>query len=168
MTRKKLLKRFREIGLIHKEPVRLRSGAISPYYCDIKKAYGYPDLLSALAEEISKRLPTGTTCVAASGYGGIPLAALVASVSKKKFTAVRDTPKRHGKGGKIDGYIPSKKDSIVIVDDVLTTGSSVKETFSALKKISGRVSSAIVVVKRGEPKLPVPYSSIFSITELLE
>ena len=168
MTKKDIVKRFHEIGVVYKEPVTLRSGAVSDFYCDIKKAFGYPDLLNALADEIGRELNDSITCIAGLGYGGLPIAALVASRFGKKFVAVRDKPKKHGKGGLIDGYIPNQKDIIVIVDDVLTTGSSIKTTLETLSLGKGKVESAVVIVKRGEAELTIPYSYIFTMDELFK
>lgn len=168
MTRNDLIKHLRGIGAIYKEKVVLRSGKVSNFYCDIKKAFGYPDILNALADEIGAKLSGEITCVAASGYGGLPLASVIASRFNKKFTAVRNSEKNHGKGGMIDGYIPKENDVVIIVDDVITSGSSIKETWSVLKNLGIRVDSAIVVIKRGDPELPIPYSFIFTVAEIAE
>lgn len=164
----KLIKRLKEIGVIYREPVKLRSGTVSDFYCDVKKAYGYPDILNCLVDEIGKNLPKSITCIAASGYGGLPIAAAVSIKFNKKFIAVRDAVKKHGKGGIIDGYVPTNKDSVVIIDDVLTTGNSIKTTLVGLKTTKAKINSAIVVVKRGEAKLPIPYSYIFTINEIIK
>ncbi len=168
MSKKEIIKRLHDIGVIYEEPVTLRSGVNSGFYCDIKKAFGYPDLLNALADEIGKQLHESVTCIAGSGYGGLPIATLVASRFGKKFIAVRDTPKKHGKGGLIDGYIPNEKDVMVIVDDVLTTGGSIKATLATLAMTKGKIKNAIVLVKRGEAELTIPYLYIFTIDEILE
>ncbi|MEK7581917.1 MAG: phosphoribosyltransferase family protein [Patescibacteria group bacterium] len=168
MSKKEILKRLHQIGVINKEPVKLRSGQISEFYCDIKKAYGYSDILNAIADEVGKELNNTVTCVAASGYGGLPLAAVVASRHDKNLIAIRNIEKKHGKGGYVDGYSPTKNDIVAIVDDVLTTGSSIRETFSILSKTGAKINSAIVVVKRGEGKIPIPCRHIFSIEEILK
>lgn len=168
MTKKVILQRFKDIGVIHKEPVKLRSGVTANFYCDIKKAYGYPDVLNALTDEVGTLLAEGITCVAASGYGGLPLASLVAAKFNKKFIAVRDRSKGHGKGGFIDGYIPTEKDNITIIDDVLTTGSSIKETYAILAETKANIKNAIIIVKRGDAKLPIPYEYLFTIDEIIE
>lgn len=168
MSKKEIIRRFHEIGVIYKEPVTLRSGGSSDFYCDIKKAFGYPDLLNTLADEVGKKLHKSVTCIAGSGYGGLPIAALVASRFGKKFIAVRDIPKKHGKGGLIDGYTPNEKDVIVIVDDVLTTGSSIKATLATLAMTKGKIKNAIVLVKRGEAELTILYSYIFTIEEIIK
>lgn len=167
MQKEDVKKCLREIGVIRKESVQLRSGEESDYYCDIKRAYGEPDLLNYFSEEIGKMLPPDTTCIAASGYGGLPLASCVASHFNKKLAAVRDANKGHGRGGLIDGYIPTSKDVVVIVDDVLTTGSSINSVLSVLKTEGVQAKRAIVVVKRKDPVLEIPCSAIFSIGELM-
>ena len=168
MKKGNLVKRLKEIGVMHKEKVVLRSGKTSDFYCDIKKAFGYPDILNALADEIGALIPTQVTCIAGSGYGGLPLGSIVASRFNKKFVAVRSSIKNYGKEGKIEGYIPTKNDVVVVVDDVLTTGSSIKETLSALEKIGAKVFKVVVAVKRGDPELPIPFSFVFTIDEILE
>lgn len=167
MSKQKILKEFQKISVVYKEPVKLRSGIISSFYCDIKKAYGYPEILTALADIIGKKLKKKENCIAAMGFGGVPLGVLIASRFRRKFILVRETKKKHGKGGYIDGYVPVKKDTIVIIDDVLTTGSSIRETLSVLNKTDAKISRAIVVVKRGKANLSIPYNFIFSIKEII-
>lgn len=168
MTKKVILQRFKDIGVIYKEPTKLRSGVTANFYCDIKKAYGYPDILNALADEVGKLLAVEITCVAASGYGGLPLASLVAAKFNKKFIAVRDKQKSHGKGGFTDGYIPTENDDITIIDDVLTTGGSIKETYATLvRETKANTKNAIVVVKRGDAELPISCSYLFTVDEVI-
>ncbi len=166
MSKQNLIKKLHKIEVIYKEPVTLRSGISAPFYCDIKKAYGYPEILNLIADEVVKLLPKKVTCIVASGYGGLPLGAVVASRFQLHFTAVRDVSKKHGRGGLIDGYIPTKKDVVVIVDDVLTTGSSIKQTLLGLRSVKAKVVGAVIVVKRGEVKLPISYTQVFAIEEL--
>ncbi len=167
MSKIKLLKRLRELEIVYREPVKLRSGKISDFYCDIKKAYGYPDVLVMLADEIGCKLSKKITCIAASGYGGLPLSAVVATRYDKHLVMVRDTPKKHGTKASLDGYIPTQHDIIAIVDDVLTTGNSLRTTMAGLASTQARIAQAIVVIKRGEATLKVPCIHIFSIDRLI-
>ena len=91
----------------------------------------------------------------------------VSMVSGFKLCLVRDKKKNHGRNVFIEGYIPTAKDKIVIIDDVLSTGSSIKETIKILRKAKGKVIGAIVAVKRGEAKISVPITALFSVKELL-
>ncbi len=167
MTKRNLLKSLIEIGMVSREPVKLRSGKISNFYCDIKKAYGYPDLLNAIANEIGQKLSKKVTCIAASGYGGLPLASVVAVKFNKRLILVRDKVKNHGRKKYIDGYMPNKADAIVIIDDVVTTGSSILSTINGLKSAGSKILNAIVVIKRDEPTLPISYSYLFTVDEIL-
>lgn len=165
MSRDKLKKLLKELDIISEEKVTLRSGEESNFYCNIKKAFGYPNVLNALASEVKKIIPASATCIAASGYGGIPLASVISSNCNIKLTMVRPNPKDHGKKDLIDGYIPNKNDVVIIVDDVLTSGSSIKETLKALRDNNVNVHSVIVIVKRGDPEIPIPYNHIFEIKD---
>lgn len=167
MTREELIGRLREIDVIVREPVMLRSGKTSEFYCDIKKAYGYPDILDALAGEIGPHITRDITAITGSGYGGVPLAAVLSLRHGKHFVLTRDKAKAHGRKNPFDGYIPQAHDTVLVVDDVLTTGSSVNETLEALAKTDAKVKGAVVLVKRGDPELPIPYVHILDIDELL-
>lgn len=166
MTRSEILEYFKNINVIQRESVTLRSGERSNFYCDIKKSFGDPELLDALTDELVKFVDSSVTCIAASGHGGLPIASIVALKTKKKFVAVRNSKKDHGKNTLLDGYIPTNKDVVLIVDDVLTSGSSLEETVSALNLEEGKINKAVVIVARKEPELSIPYSFIFSIEEL--
>ncbi len=161
-----LIDRLRELGVVSHQSVILRSGETSDVYCDMRKSYGHPDVLNMIADEIGKKLPAETTCIAASGYGGLPLGAVVATRFNKKFCAVRSARKDHGTEKLIEGYIPTRDDVIVIVDDIVTSGSSIRETIQALEKIDAHIHSAIVIVKRGEPELSIPYSFLFTLDQI--
>jgi orotate phosphoribosyltransferase len=162
----KLLEKLRALGVFRKRRVVLRSGAVSDFYCDIKKAYGEPEILNLLADAIGKRLPNGVTAVAASGYGGLPLAAVVAARTGKKFIAVREKPKSHGLGGWIDGYRPKRGEHVAIIDDVLTSGSSIRATLRPLRRLGARVDTAVVVLARARPKLSVEVSAIYNVSDI--
>lgn len=166
MTNPELLQKLRDIGVVSHQQVTLRSGETSDVYCDMRRAYGDFEILNALADAIGEKLSPNVTCIAASGYGGLPLGAVVASRCGKKFTAVRDSVKDHGTGSLIHGHIPTSDDVVVVVDDILTTGSSIKKTLEGLSATTAKVVGAIVCVKRGGGDLSIPISYIFQIEEL--
>ncbi len=90
-------------------------------------------------------------------YKGIPLSSI--TILKlyemykidKKFCFNRKEEKDHGEGGNIIGYIPQNKDKIIIIEDVITAGTSVRESIELLKKIANvEISGLIVSVDRME------------------
>ena len=165
MSKVELKKRLDEIKIIYKKPVKMKSGEISDCYCDIKKSYGYPDILNLIADEIIGLLPSETTCIAGSGYGGIPLAIAVSLKSSRKLTVIRDKVKTYGMESNIEGYVSTEKDKVIIVDDVLDSGASILNTLSVLEKTKSEIIGVIVVVQIGSIKLPVPISCVFKFEE---
>ena len=117
-----LVQLLRQLDIIHRDPVNLKNAGASGVYVDIKKAYGYPVALSWISEDLFEAIDKTATCIAAAGYGGLPPAAEISSQHNLYLTLVRDEPKKHGTARWIDGYIPTNKDRIAVVDDVFTTG----------------------------------------------
>ena len=168
MEKKKLLLKIKKIKIISEGQFKLRSGLVSNLYCDVRKLFGNPGLLSAISDTIVEMLPKGTTCVAGSGYGGLPLASAVALAGKIKLIMVRNETKNHGIKKSIEGYIPNRKDKIVIIDDLFTTGSSILSTVSELKKTRANITGAIVIIKRAEiKKFPIPLQYLFTLEDIV-
>ncbi len=126
----------------------LRSGINSHYYCDIKEAFGYPEVLSKITDSLLKLIPKNSTCIAGAGYGGITIATLVAYKKNLPLVLVRDKVKSHGTKKVIDGYVPNKKDIVCIVDDVYTTGNSIKDTKDKLSSLKVKFTKPVVVLNR--------------------
>ncbi len=62
---------------------------------------------------------------------------------------VRKEPKAHGAGKQIDGNFHSG-DTIIVVDDVITTGGSTLKAIDAIEREGGKVAFALVLVDREE------------------
>ena len=166
MTKKELAKKLLDCGIIHEGKVTFRSGKKADFYIDLKKIYGYPELLAVLVSEMSNLVSKEATCIATIGQGGIPLAVLLSQKLNLKLALVRDKPRKHGTKKTIDGYIPSRKDRVVIVDDVFTTGSSIKDIIKHLGPTKCKIVSAAVVVKRGEGRVGLPLVHLLTLKDL--
>lgn len=168
MKKEILLSKIKKAGIVRKGQFKLRSGIISNLYCDARKLFGDPNLLLDISRTICKMLPKGTTCIAGSGYGGLPFAAAVALISKTKLSAVRNETKSHGIKNPIEGYIPGVKDRVVIVDDLFTIGSSILDTAKELKKEGAKIIGAIVVIKRSKIRnFQIPLQHLFTLEEII-
>ena len=86
--------------------------------------------------------------------GADPVAYALALTAKRRgqlldaFT-VRKQPKDHGTGKRIEGCFAAGY-PVVVVEDVLTTGSSAREAISAVEREGGRVLGVLAVVDRQE------------------
>jgi len=85
---------------------------------------------------------------------------------------VRKEPKGHGKGKQIEGNFKSG-DTIVVVDDVITTGGSTLKAVDAIEREGGKVAFCLVLVDREEggkqaiEERGIPVIALFSRHNLL-
>ena len=100
-------------------------------------------------------MPQGITALFGPAYKGIPLAVAAASSLYRNYD--RDLPycfnrkeaKDHGEGGSMVGYKPQDGDRVVIVEDVVTAGTAVRESLALFQALGDlKVTALIVSVDR--------------------
>ncbi len=81
-----------------------------------------------------------STAVALSGEGvNVP------------FFFNRKEYKDHGEGGTFVGYVPQEGEEVVIVEDVITAGTAIRESMAILNQLEGvKVTAAFIMVDRKE------------------
>lgn len=141
----------------------LASGAQSDLYIDAKQTTQDPMgaiLIGRLGWEIVKQA-TNELSVRVDAIGGLtmgadPIALMIATTalrenpsSKLQTFVVRKSAKSHGRQKLIEGNFVSG-DSVVIVEDVLTTGGSTLQAIDAVESAGGTVAFVIVLVDRAE------------------
>lgn len=162
--------------------VDLSSGGKSRYYIDcraVSMTYQGRGLISEIGEEImSEELqelcPDGIGGVA---VGGIPIA--MAMADGEDVFIIRPSAKQHGLGKEIEGADHLIGKQVVIVEDTVTTGKSLKKSLNAaaefgLKPIlaislvtrtEGAVPSSFPVVLNGYTSFAVPYRTVLVARE---
>lgn len=126
----------------------LASGKESDYYIDIKKAITEPRVLERIAEKIAP-FADGMDRIAGVELGAVPIAVAVAMKVDRPFIIVRKQRKQHGTGRIFEGDLV-KGDKVIFVEDVTTTGSSLKKAILELRAEGAQIEKAVVVVDRGE------------------
>ena len=162
-----LLKKLKELGVVQKSIVTLASKNSSNFYINMKKAFGYPQILLALCDRIGPYIDKSTTCIASMGYGGIPPCTTLSNKHDWKHALIRDIPKQHGLGLLIEGHMPTPEDRVAVFDDVFTTGGSIRKIISTIQQSGAYIVGAYAFVKRGEGNLDIPLHYIFTAGELL-
>jgi orotate phosphoribosyltransferase len=145
----------------------LKGGATSDYYLDLRSLYGDPKTLKMIGQTMVQHLPKNTTCIAASGYGGIPLGTIISQIAKIPLVLVRNESKGHGLADAIIGYRPTAKDRIVIVDDICTSGTSISDTMKILAGCKPKSVSALVLVQRGQSRNKISLKRVFAIGDII-
>lgn len=158
------------------EPFRWTSGWLSPIYCDNRLSLSYPKIRNfiknAFVEVIQKNFPT-VEAIAGVATAGIPQATLVADLLQLPLLYVRSEPKKHGLANQIEGRIvPNQK--IVVIEDLVSTGSSSVRVIEALIKAQCQVLGLISIMHYGFEqaeetfiKLNVPFISLTSFQEVI-
>ena len=162
-----LIRRLKEIGVVCKTDVELKHAGSSGIYFNIKKAYGYPELLQLICSALWEQIDKNLTCLATTGYGGNSPATLLSADHYKYLTLIREAPKEYGLQGLIEGYMPTKQDSVAIIDDVCTTGKTMEKAIEVVYATGAKVLGCYVIVQRGEAKLSVPLHYLLTAEDLL-
>jgi orotate phosphoribosyltransferase len=135
----------------------LASGRRSSFYIDARLTTMSGDGLAVIGGlGLDRMAVRGWTPRAVGGLtlGADPVAYALALTARRRgqlldaFT-VRKQPKDHGTGKRIEGCF-SPGISVVVVEDVLTTGSSAREAISAVEREGGHVLGVMAVVDRQE------------------
>lgn len=136
-----------------------KSGRKIPYFInagDIKTGDQIAKLGEFYAKSYFEKLGNKKTVLYGPAYKGIPIA-VSASVALSKngldvpFFFNRKEEKDHGEGGVFVGYTPKAGEEIVIVEDVITAGTAIRESMANLTKLEGtKVAATFVMVDRKE------------------
>jgi orotate phosphoribosyltransferase len=127
----------------------LSSGRHSTYYIDKYLFETQPDLLRDIAGLLARALPDGTTRVAGTALGGVPLATAVALETGLPFLIIRPETKAHGTARTIEGAL-ERGDRVVVLEDVVTTGGQAIRAAREVQAAGGQVVMILAVVDRHE------------------
>ena len=152
--RRQLLEVVLTKGLSHSETqIVLASGATSYDFVDIKKALAHWDDLILAARIIVEAVETAGYDFNAVGgltMGADALSVAIASVINGHWFTIRKIAKNRGTGRRIEGYRLSESDKVLVVEDVVTTGQSLREAIGAVRQTGACVSAAASVVDRSD------------------
>jgi orotate phosphoribosyltransferase len=137
-----------ECGALRFGQFRLTSGATSPYYVDVKKATSRPELLARIADLLGERVAEAEV-VAGVELGAVPIVVAVSLATGKPFALLRKGERAHGTGKGIEGTDVSGK-TVLVIEDVTTTGGSVADAVGRLRSAGAIVTRVETVVDRGE------------------
>ena len=136
-----------------------KSGRKIPYFInagEIKTGDQICKLGEFYAKAYFEKIGNKRTVLYGPAYKGIPIA-VAASVALSKngldvpFFFNRKEAKDHGEGGIFVGYTPREGEEIVIVEDVITAGTAIRESMANLASLAGtRVAATFVMVDRKE------------------
>ena len=147
----KLLLQINAIKLQPNDPFIWASGWKSPIYCDNRIVLSYPPIRNYIRETLAKQIETmygKPDVIAGVATGAIGIGILVAEYLGLPFIYVRPEAKGHGRQNQIEGYIESGQ-SVVVVEDLISTGKSSLNAVRALKDSGVNVKGMVAIFSYG-------------------
>jgi orotate phosphoribosyltransferase len=127
----------------------LRSGRRSNYYLDKYRFETQPDVLRELGKLFAEKIPAHIDRIAGAELGAVPLAASAAMASGKPCVFIRNQKKDYGTAKLVEGVL-NAGETVVIVEDVMTTGGQVLESCKVLTEMGVKIDRIIGVIDRME------------------
>lgn len=135
-----------------------KSGRKIPYFInagEIKTGEQISKLGEFYAKAYLEKVGNKRTVLYGPAYKGISIAVSAAVALSKNgldvpFFFNRKEVKDHGEGGVFVGYVPSETEEIVIVEDVITAGTAIRESMAILAHLNAKVAATFVMVDRKE------------------
>ena len=163
MTNEQVLEIFARTGVLLEGHFRLTSGLHAAKYLQCAQLLQYPHEAGPLCEQLASYFKdAGATVVAGPATGGIILAYEVAkALGVKNIFGERE----NGVMTFRRGFKLEPTDKVLVLEDVVTTGGSVKELIACVKEAGAEVVGVASLVNRsgGRVDFGVPFKSLVNL-----
>lgn len=164
MSADKVLSLMEELGALHRGHFLLSSGRHSDTYFQCARLLQFPELARELGAALAG-LFADEACdlVVSPALGGILIGHEVARALGRRFVF---TERKDGVMGIRRGFSLEKGEKVIIVEDVVTRGTSLLEVRDVVEAAGGRVVGLTSIIDRtgGEVELPLPLRSLARVT----
>ncbi len=157
--KREFIKFLEDAGVLKFGDFTAKSGRKIPYFInagDIKTGEQISKLGEFYAKAYLEKIGNKKAVLYGPAYKGISIAVSSAVALSKSgldlpFFFNRKEAKDHGEGGVFVGYVPKEGENIVIVEDVITAGTAIRESMEILSSLNGaKVIATFVMVDRKE------------------
>jgi orotate phosphoribosyltransferase len=147
MTDHDLIDALRAANAVEFGEFELSHGGTSDYYIDKYRFETDPHCLSLIAQSFAAKLDGEK--LAGVALGAVPLVAATSVETSSPYVIVRKQQKEYGTGNRIEGEL-NAGESVVVIEDIATTGQSALDAVRALRDAGATVERVLVVVDREE------------------
>jgi orotate phosphoribosyltransferase len=155
---------FRRVGALLEGHFRLTSGLHSPGYLQSALVLQHPGEAEGCGAAIAERVRgLGVQAVLSPALGGIVIGQEVArALGVRAIFAER----QDGKLSLRRGFSLAPGERVLVVEDVVTTGGSTRETIDVARAAGAEVVGAAAIIDRsdGQPGMDVPFHALASIS----
>lgn len=128
----------------------LRSGQVASEYFDKYLFEAQPDLLRRVAQAMVSLVPAGADLLGGLELGGVPLATMISQLTGTTCLFVRKQAKTYGTCRLAEGAEVAGR-SVVLIEDVITTGGAVRDAARELRKVGAQIEVAVCAIDRSLP-----------------
>jgi len=173
-----LFSKLINLGIVKSGSFTLKNGTQSNIYMDMRLLVSYPQIFSYLAKLLFLEYPhlldvlssaSGTSKLIPIPLGGLPFGFYLAYEKKLPLLMIREKAKDHGTKKLIEGII-SPDDKYILVEDVITSGTSIIQTLENISShiTTNNIQGIICICNRGglSSLKDIPIYSIFLLEEI--
>ena len=166
MNAEQVIDQFRTTGALLEGHFQLSSGLHSTVYLQCALVLQFPEKAEAFGRGIAEKFQDkGIQLVASPAIGGIVIGHEVARALGARFVW---TEREAGQMTLRRGFTVSPGEKTLVVEDVVTTGGSTRDTIEALMKAGANVVAAASIIDRsaGSADVGVPLTALASLKVL--
>ena len=161
-----LMEQFRKTGALLEGHFQLSSGLHSTVYLQCALVLQFPEYAEAFGRAIAQRFQgQGIQLVVSPAIGGIVIGHEAARALGARFIW---TEREAGEMTLRRGFSVAPGEKTLVVEDVITTGGSTRDTIEAVRRVGANVVAAASIIDRsgGSADVGVPLASLASLTVL--
>lgn len=174
MDKESLILELYDIGAIKFGDFTLKGGLRSPIYLDLRLMVSYPKLLRQISHFLWNLIHTTSfDLIAGIPYAALPLATCISIDHSVPMVICRKEAQTHGTKKMIEGaYRPNQV--CLVIEDVMTSGTSILETIENLQTEHLNVKDIVVVIDRQQGghihlmQKGYHLHTLFTMTEILD
>ena len=164
MTEQEMLKMYEDAGALLQGHFVLSSGRHSAKYLQSALVLMHPSHATALATELVKAInPDDYDMVVSPAIGGLVIGQEVARQLDKPFVF---TERKEGEMQMRRGFSIPEGAKLLVVEDVITTGGSVRECIAVVREYGGRPTAILALVDRApqqQDRFDIPHHTVIAL-----
>ena len=151
-----------QTGALQQGHFRLSSGLHSPTYVQCALLLQHPREAKAIGQELARAIGSHPSRIVSPALGGVIIGYTVADTFHVPFAF---TERNEGRMTLRRGFRIERDEPVIIVEDVVTTGKSTRETASVVEQHGGKVIGFASILNRSGTLNPfdAPYASLLSL-----
>lgn len=148
-----VLENLKKTGCFLQGDFTLKSGKKSNFYLNLRHLVNTPHLIRDISDVIKHYLPNDKFLLCGLPYAGIPYTMAVSILYDIPSIILRKQQKSHGLNNWIDGLEKTDIRKVVLIEDIISTGSSIESALPILEQHGLEVVKVICIVDRREPEI---------------